>query len=568
MFLNFSFIGVWSDERNTTTRLENHTKIIDDTARLPNEYISSRSSPINKGHQNPGKQHIQLIIADSSQPPNTDASHLKNTTTNVKTNKTEETIGISFFIGKKDQPEAIVKEQGNLTVSAVSSSRNSSNIALLVNASRNGSFSLNNGTKKATELYFHNNNAHNATMFKTPPSETVANKTTPGTPHFYLDFDKLRNKIRKQSSTVKSKWKSYLSKLIKDIDAYKRTLSSASSHSSVSSTNKMYQQTDERKSFQKKKDYIVEVDEDGEDNDNQDDESEALEDSREPQSNRNEGIVEEQPSFRSQLSNLFSSSNSNDDDDSDNNQLELQEILRSHLRNHHKPRLYHHRNNNYNKLQGLLTSLSRFLNHRGGRHHHRKARRYEQDGGFNGMLVATSMPVDGDNYGNQDLNENAESNNVPSEPYDLDEGFISGNRRRLGQKLFGLSPARLPHPSSSYSPYYQLAEKEDTTEMPQSERLNESYDSKSDLPKALFDLTAMTNRGVIGYQQVPNYDDDHDDEVQSQQGATDQSDGTPIGRDNVLWRDPKTNQLYALQEETDRKRKSVLHRPFDNNNSR
>ena len=48
-----------------------------------------------------------------------------------------------------------------------------------------------------------------------------------------------------------------------------------------------------------------------------------------------------------------------------------------------------------------------------------------------------------------DDDKNAETNardagtNVFSEPYNLGQGFIIGNKRRLGQKLFGLSPSSM-----------------------------------------------------------------------------------------------------------------------------
>ena len=355
-----------------------------------------------------------------------------------------------------------------------------------------------NGTKKDIQ--------HNY-LRKQLQNNTTSNNTKINhpSPIFYLDFDKLKNKIRKQSPTVKAKWKSYLSKLIKDIDAYKRTLVS-SRNSMVSSSINTTNNTTHTGLNPKKKDYIVEVEDDGDDDRNNiTDDDEGYETENDVESH----------SFRSQINGQF-----DDDDNSDDGNDILEEILKKHRGKKLHTFQGRHRTSK-SDLQRILSSFRKFLSSQNHHHHVRKYNSFVNDADDD-----SDMLVDASNYGddeNAQIDSRDTGTNVFSEPFDLEQGFISGNRRRLGQKLFGLSPS----PTS-----YVVSDNNNSVQ----DNVNRPV-----LNGKQFELTRYNSAENAFYQTS--------EVAEVEQDSVERNVVAPIV-EKVLWRDPNTNQLFVLQEDS------------------
>ena len=491
----FQFLGVLSIPNNTTKAIDLIKPIRNKTSTNETALLPHNSS----GHQRK-KKNIQIIIDNN---PHT-ASFLQETRNNGPGVESRDvpTIGISFFIGKK-------------SVNNSASSENQENIDSVMpkNNTLSGKnhsdkdFLFLNGTRKVSQQFdFEKQGKQNTT------SETTKIVKAPP-PVFYLDFDKLKNKIRKQNPALKSKWKSYLSKLIKDIDAYKRTLSSQ--------TSKKISKNISAPLNKRKKDYIIEVDDD-DDDDNRDDSKVYNRENEENEMDNDDGLF----SFRNQIKDVMVDDSNDDvdgkelyDNDLFNENDDDHLSSKNHGKRHHKHQHDHHRRIRNNELKAIISLFKRFLNNRSHQHRLKYTDEYDndRDDDSNNLLVATTDY--NNDHGAMGTGRDVVKN-VFSQPYDLEEGFISGNRRRLGQKLFGLSPA---------SRSYQVTD--DGEEI------------------SAQDASTLNSQNIENSGKLSPGDDMYQPGGVSP-GLGDSSLGIHDGvAENILWRDPNTNQLFILQEE-------------------
>eukprot|EP00111_Clytia_hemisphaerica_P022476 TCONS_00066104-protein len=261
--------------------------------------------------------------------------------------------------------------------------------------------------QKPTQRHFSN---------ATDPKFRVANSTTrylnqnpgfstdddlPKKHGLFLDLNKLKRKINKESQSSRTRWKSMLKKLVRDIDAYKRTLRKnlLSDKNNVKNTEllkgKAALKETSLESKGGKKDFIVEV----EDDDDQGGEDGAGDYVEEITNDDAEGVT--------------------------GNRRNLKDLLDDDLTNPDEEEAFRPRG----RRLSILTLFEQFLRQK------RQARRHQRSKqGYEELLTNLYSNTIGDGDSLQD--DMSINRNIVSQPFDLDQGFISGNRRRLGQKLF------------------------------------------------------------------------------------------------------------------------------------